>query len=98
MNYIDSKDLQNQIKIGENFLLLDVRESEEFENGHIKNALLIPWHSVSEKIHGIKADRRIIVYCRTGPRAIKAARILKEKGYKNIEILRNGYEGWLLED
>ena len=71
---------------------------EEFEEGHIKGAVLAPWHEVQEKIAGIKKDKQIVVYCSTGPRALKALKTLHDAGYQDISVLQYGYEGWQLEN
>ncbi len=98
MQSIDSQQLKKIIAGNKPYLLLDVRETEEFEAGHIKSAILMPWHTVHKKIDGIKKDKKIFVYCTVGPRAIKAAKVLEDLGYTDVAFLQYGYEGWQLEE
>lgn len=95
---IEAQQLKKIIKSSKPYLLLDVREVEEFEQGHIKSAILMPWHTIDKKITGIKKDKEIIVYCTVNPRALRAAKSLEDLGYKNVSILKYGYEGWELEE
>lgn len=69
-------------------LLLDVRTPEEFSAGHISNALNIPVHELPMRYSELGSkDRRIVVYCRSGARSARAARILRDAGYTAIRDL-----------
>ncbi len=72
--------------ISEGALLVDVRTPEEFNQGHLPNAVLIPVADVAKRIaeFGEDKDRPIVVYCKAGVRAGKAERVLKENGYTNV--------------
>jgi rhodanese-related sulfurtransferase len=74
--------------------LLDVREAEEYEQGHIPLALLTPWHTIQESVKGIKKDRELILYCNTRVRALKAAKSLEDNGFTNVAIYPGGWEEW----
>ena len=67
-------------------IILDVRTQEEYDTGHIKNALLIPDYDIgkiaSEKLPDKYA--KILVYCRSGRRSEIAAKKLIEMGYKKV--------------
>ncbi len=76
------------------YFLIDVRESDEFGDGHIPRSLLMPWHIISEKISGIKQDKHIILYCNTGVRALKAAKTLEDAGFANVSVYPGGWEEW----
>ncbi|MGN0630203.1 MAG: rhodanese-like domain-containing protein [Ruminococcus sp.] len=71
----------------ENYIILDVRTQEEYDSGHIPNAILIPDTEIEEKAEGILTDKNqlILVYCRSGRRSKNAAAILEKKGYTNIK-------------
>src|SRR5579884_3568970 len=96
MEYIEAKELKKALRAKKPVLLLDVREPEEFKSGHIKNAVLMPWHLVEEKIRGTKKDRIIVLYCTNLPRSYRAGKTLEDLGYKNVKILEYGWEGWQL--
>ena len=76
--------------------IVDVRESDEWRQGHIPNALGIPRGflelRVEEKIPDHKAP--IIMQCASGTRSLLAARALREMGYENIYNLTGGFNAW----
>ena len=74
---IDSKD---------DIVILDVRTKEEFDGGHIKNAVLIPDNEIKYKAETTLYDKNemILVYCRSGRRSELASRELISKGYTNV--------------
>lgn len=67
-------------------VLIDVRTKEEYDAGHINNAVLMPLDSVNEMAHDILPDlsQEIIIYCRSGVRSKMAAEILHSLGYTHI--------------
>lgn len=77
-------------------LLVDVRETEEWDEGHIDGAQHV---ALSSLIQGNKpelpTDCEIILYCQKGKRGEQAAQILKSQGYLNINNMAGGYEAWL---
>ena len=76
-------------------IILDVRTQEEFNNGHIRNAILIPDYEIKEKIEEIISNKNktILVYCKTGVRSEKVARELIDLGYINVYDF-GGIEAW----
>lgn len=71
----------------QNYIILDVRTEEEFAEGHIAGAILIPDYEITEKAEGILTDKdqQILVYCRSGRRSKNAASQLVELGYSNVK-------------
>ena len=71
----------------EGYVILDVREQEEFDAGHIPGAILIPYGSIEEKAPSMLPDKDqlILVYCRSGRRSKIAAEALVALGYTNIK-------------
>lgn len=67
-------------------VIVDVRTQEEYEDGHIENAVLIPDYEIKEKAEKIIDDKnkKILVYCRSGRRSASAAKILLEMGYTDV--------------
>ncbi len=67
-------------------VILDVRTEEEFAEGHIKNAILIPDYEIEAKAESILQDKKqlILVYCRSGRRSKLAAQALVDMGYTNV--------------
>ena len=71
----------------ENYIILDTREQEEFDESHIPGAVLLPYHEVLEKAEAMLPDKDqlILVYCRSGRRSKLAAEDLVKLGYTNIK-------------
>ena len=71
----------------EGYLILDVRTQEEYDEGHIPGAILIPDYEITEKAEEVLTDKDqlILVYCRSGRRSKLAAEALVELGYTNIK-------------
>ncbi len=70
----------------EDVIILDVRTQEEFDSGHIENAVLLPITEITDNAEGILPDKdaKILVYCRSGNRSATAARELIRMGYTNV--------------
>lgn len=71
----------------EGYIILDVREQDEYDAGHIPGAILIPYTQIEEKAEEVLTDKNqlILVYCRSGRRSKIAAEALAELGYTNIK-------------
>jgi rhodanese-related sulfurtransferase len=78
--------------------ILDVRTPEEFNSGHIDNALNINWLGTTFVADTKKLDKKkpIYVYCKSGNRSSKAVKKLEELGFETIIELEGGYTQWQL--
>lgn len=81
--------------INDGAVIIDVRETDEYDSGHIKDATNIPL-SMIESIDYDK-DKVIIVYCASGIRSAEAAKTLINNGYTNIYNLDGGLINWGFE-
>ena len=79
----------------EDYILLDVRTREEYDSGHIKGAVLLPYDEIGERAAARLPDKSavILVYCRSGVRSEIAARELLSLGYVNVYDM-GGINGW----
>lgn len=79
-------------------VIIDVRESDEFAQGSIPGALLIPRGQLEGAIseHVADPETAIVLYCSVGERSALAARSLTQLGYGNVRSLAEGFEGWRL--
>ena len=79
------------------FILVDVRTTEEYESGHIQDAVNFDFYSESFQNDILTLDKSssIILYCRTQNRSTKTANYLKENGYKEIIVLAGGITSWV---
>ena len=71
----------------EGYIILDVRTQEEYDQGHIPGAIVIPHEEIADKAEEALTDKEqlILVYCRSGRRSKIAAEALAELGYTNIK-------------
>ena len=69
------------------FVILDTREQDEFDGGHIEGAILIPYTEIETVAESVIADKDklILVYCRSGRRSKIAAESLISLGYTNVK-------------
>ena len=68
-------------------LILDVREQDEYDSGHIPDAILLPVDTIDEETAAAvipEKDSTVLVYCRSGNRSKTASSTLAELGYTNI--------------
>ena len=77
-----------------NYVLLDVRSYEEFEEGHIEGATLIPVDEIASRWVEIEEYDKILVYCRSGNRSVTASDILIEAGFDEVYNLLGGIKAW----
>jgi len=72
---------------GTECVILDVRTQEEFDEGHIKGAILLPDYEIETRAESVLTDKSqlILVYCRSGRRSKNAASELAALGYSNVK-------------
>ena len=97
-------DLEERLEAGEDLLLLDIREPNEFEVAHIKGSINVPrgilesaceWDYDETEPRLVKArDDDVVVICRSGHRSVLAAHRMKTLGYRNPISLTTGVRGW----
>ena len=82
----------------EGYIILDVREQDEYDAGHIPGAIVISHEEIAEKAEEVLTDKEqlILVYCRSGRRSKIAAEALVELGYTNIKEF-GGISDWPYE-
>jgi molybdopterin/thiamine biosynthesis adenylyltransferase/rhodanese-related sulfurtransferase len=83
--------------LGNGVVLVDVRESEEWDAGHIPGAKHVPRGYLESRIEGAVADRdqRVVIYCASGQRSALAAHTLREQlGYENVASMNGGITLW----
>jgi sulfur-carrier protein adenylyltransferase/sulfurtransferase len=76
--------------------VVDVRERDEWAEGHLPGAVHIPRGSLESRIEGVVPDRSqtVVVYCGSGSRSAFAAKTLEELGYGNVLSLAGGFTDW----
>ena len=89
------KEAQKLIEAGTDYLIVDVRTKEEYDEGHIPGAILLPIEDIKEGKLELLPDKaqKIMVYCWTGRRSEDSAVILADAGYTQICDI-GGYIDW----
>lgn len=84
---ISPEDAKRIMDSGEEYILLDVREQNEYDEGHIKGAVLIPYTEIEDRAESelLNKNEQILVYCRSGRRSKIAAESLVRLGYTNVK-------------
>jgi len=93
---ISARELKRRLDAGEDLTVVDVRERDEFVQGHLPDAVFIPRGFLELQIEQHQPDREqpLVVYCAGGVRSALAARNLKEMGYTNVISLIGGFNDW----
>ena len=83
---VSSQEAKELMDSESSYIILDVRAEEEYAEGHIKNAMLIPDYEIAERAEKELTDKEqlILVYCRSGRRSKIASDILVSLGYTNV--------------
>jgi sulfur-carrier protein adenylyltransferase/sulfurtransferase len=81
---------------GKSPILLDVRESDEWRQGHLEGALPLPRGFLEIKVESVIPDKNspVVAYCAGGVRSLLAAKVMKEMGYQNVSSMSGGYGAW----
>jgi rhodanese-related sulfurtransferase len=77
--------------------ILDVRTPEEYNNGHLKDAIRADWNNEAEfeeKVKTLDKTRSVYVYCQSGRRSSAAAKQLKKEGFTQVYNLAGGMNAW----
>lgn len=82
-----------QMLLRDGALLLDVRQSSEFELGHAPEALHIPLAELPDQLARLEKNRRILCVCRSGGRSARASEFLLEQGYDALSV-EGGMLAW----
>ncbi len=89
-------EVKDRVEQGEDWAVLDVREREEYREGHLEGAIPLPRGFLEMRVEETLPDktRPIIAYCAGGVRSLIAARTMQEMGYENVSSMSGGYTAW----
>jgi len=92
---IDATEARDRIESGEP-VIVDVREQDEWDEGHIPGAVHVPRGHLESRIDRLAPDtaRPVVVYCSAGNRSAFAAKTLTELGYEDVVSLAGGFTDW----
>ncbi|MCB0091140.1 MAG: molybdopterin-synthase adenylyltransferase MoeB [Caldilineaceae bacterium] len=90
------QELKQHLDAGEKLTVVDIRERDEFVQGHLPSSTFIPRGHLELQIEQHQQDREapVVIYCAGGVRSALAARNLQEMGYENVISLIGGFNGW----
>ena len=93
---IDVLSVKKMLDGGERFVLLDVREPDEFATASIEGTLQIPMRTVPSRLPDLEPHRgeRIVVHCHHGGRSARVAQWLREQGFEKVQNMAGGIEAW----
>jgi len=90
-------DVKHRSDAGEKFLLVDVREDNEWAKGHLPSAVHLSRGIIERDIEARVPDTnaKLILYCGGGFRSALVAENLQKMGYNSVESMDGGWKGWL---
>lgn len=91
---IEADEMAMDIPFDNNILVLDVRQPDEFAEGHVKNALNLPLSDMADvgQIASFDDDQSLYIHCAGGYRSVVAASLLKRQGYHNLRNISGGFK------
>lgn len=80
-------------------VLIDVREPDEWAQGSIEGAVLVPRGTLEYTVSRVAPDpgESVVIYCAIGHRSLLAGKVLQDLGYEDVTSLRGGFEAWKKE-
>jgi len=93
---IDFREIKKRLDAGEKFILVDTREDNEWQRGHIPNAIHLGKGIIERDIEAAIPDKNtpLVLYCGGGFRSALAADNLQRMGYRNVVSMDGGWRGW----
>ena len=91
---VNMKELEEKQKNGA--VIVDVRSSQEYNEGHIDGAINIPYYEIKKNVNSVlkNKNQEIVLYCQTGFRSKQAYKKLIKLEYKNVYNLYGGLDNW----
>ncbi|HKJ28462.1 MAG TPA: rhodanese-like domain-containing protein [Anaerolineales bacterium] len=74
--------------------ILDVRTQEEWVEGHVPGATLIPLDQLANRLDEVPADQPVYVICRSGNRSAVARDLLQDNGFEQVTSIGGGFNQW----
>jgi rhodanese-related sulfurtransferase len=91
---ITTTELKEQMKADQTAVYVDVREVDEFEDGHVEGMKNMPLSSFAETHEELPKDKEIVLMCRSGNRSMQAAEFLTQQGYTIVTNVAGGMLSW----
>ena len=91
---IDPVEVKSKIDRGDSFVLIDVRETHEYQICRIEYAKLIPLGDLPKRVNELDSADEIVAHCKSGVRSAKAVDFLKQAGFKKVRNMKGGILAW----
>jgi molybdopterin/thiamine biosynthesis adenylyltransferase/rhodanese-related sulfurtransferase len=93
---VSVQEVRDKLNPAQGFTLLDIRESDEWEQGHLDQAIFLPRGFLELRADKMLPDKSqpIVVYCAGGTRSALAAKTLHDMGYNDVYSMRGGFTEW----
>lgn len=75
-------------------MMIDVRETWEFQQGHARGARNIPLSQLGKRFNEVPPDRDILLICRSGHRSLQAAKFLQQQSWERVVNVSGGMSSW----
>lgn len=92
---IEPVQVRGLITAGAKITIVDVRRADEYAQGHIDGAILMPLDNLAATYSTLPKKGKLVVYCRSGHRSAQAVQFLLDHGYKNAVSMNGGYLAWI---
>jgi rhodanese-related sulfurtransferase len=94
---ISAERAKNLLGSGEKFVFIDLRPASDFQKARLPGALSIPITELAKRLGEIPKSGRVVLYCACPPGGVDEAYsywMLRDKGYRNVAVLENGFSSW----
>lgn len=93
---IDCSAVKTKCDADEEFLFLDCREQDEYENVNIEGTTLVPMSEIQDRLEELRPheQKEIIVHCHHGGRSLQVTIWLKQQGFANVKSMAGGIDEW----
>jgi rhodanese-related sulfurtransferase len=100
VQHIQTHEVKAKLKQPESFVLIDVRETHEWQQGHLPHAKHMSRGTIEVNIEQIIPNKNtnIVLYCGGGYRSVLSAYNLQKMGYNNVYSMDGGFRSWLTQD
>ena len=92
---LTSRELKAELDRGDQLVILDVREPQEFQINRLPGSILIPLGDLPKRYVELDPNANIVTQCKSGMRSAKAQDFLRSKGFTRVRNLTGGVLGWI---
>ena len=91
---VSVEELAARLRVGNDVLILDVREPHEYEICRIEGSVLMPLGTLPERVSELDTAREIVAHCHIGQRSAQAVQFLRQLGFRKVKSLVGGIDAW----